>query len=507
MTSHEHRPASAPTDAAELLELGDAFLELDRAWRVVRVNRNQELLSRLPRAQTVGQVVWEVWPELAQPGSRAWRECHSCMEDRVAVQYDDYYAPLELWTSVTAYPVSSGGMALFFRDVTAHRRADDALRQREAEVRAHLAEVEAVLACAPAALMVYDEQGRIAQANAAAQDILGYTPAERETDIITRLSSSRRVWRDATGHPMDVETFPAVRAVRSGETVRDFVLRRRDEDEERWFLVSAAPLTVAERRLGAVVFMTEVTASRRGEEALRQANEKLREADRRKDDFLSAASHELRTPLTTLALHAHGLTRALGDGAVVDPARIRRKLASMEAQLERLDRLVTTLVDVSRVSSGRLHVERQWCDLAQLAADAVERFEDVAERGGSRLTLEAAPTRGRWDPLRIDQVLTNLVDNALKYARGSAVEVRVATRPGEAICSVRDFGPGIPRESQARIFQQWERAAEARVFGGLGLGLWITRQIVEAHGGTISVDSAPGEGATFTVRLPMDHAP
>ncbi|MFL5303201.1 MAG: sensor histidine kinase [Anaeromyxobacteraceae bacterium] len=183
---------------------------------------------------------------------------------------------------------------------------------------------------------------------------------------------------------------------------------------------------------------------------------------------------------------------------------MRRKLARMDDQLARLDRLVGTLLDVSRITAGRLHLDRGPCDLARVAADAVEHFEDVSERSGTRFTLRASPAVGAWDRLRIEQVLTNLLDNATKYAPGSDVEVTAEARDREAVLRVRDSGPGISVESQVRIFDQYERAAEAHVFGGLGLGLWISRQIVEAHGGTISVESAPGAGSTFTVRLPRE---
>ncbi|HET9597570.1 MAG TPA: ATP-binding protein [Anaeromyxobacteraceae bacterium] len=247
----------------------------------------------------------------------------------------------------------------------------------------------------------------------------------------------------------------------------------------------------------------DVTEQNRAEETLREANEKLREADRLKDEFLSAASHELRTPITTLSLQTQGLLRTLSRGGL-DEARVRSKLTSMEGQLARLNRLVDTLLDVSRMLRGRLHLEREPCDLGHLASEAVERFEEAAERGGTSFRLRTSPATGVWDRLRLEQVLTNLLDNVVKYAPGSAVHVTVESEDGEAVLRVRDHGPGISPESQTRIFQQYERAVDTNVFGGLGLGLWITRQIAEAHGGSISVESELGRGATFTVRLPTE---
>jgi signal transduction histidine kinase len=192
--------------------------------------------------------------------------------------------------------------------------------------------------------------------------------------------------------------------------------------------------------------------------------------------------------------------------AHADEQRVTRKLSSIDEQLNRLEGLVNTLFDVSRIVAGRLEVQRQTVDLGEIAANAVEQFDDLAERTGSELVLSAARVVGRWDHLRLDQVLTNLVGNALKFAPGKPVEITVSERNGQAVLVVRDHGPGISPESQARIFERFERAAESRTFGGLGLGLWITRQIVEAHGGTITVESAPGRGTSFTVVLPKSAA-
>ncbi|ABS25926.1 CHASE domain-containing protein [Anaeromyxobacter sp. Fw109-5] len=223
-------------------------------------------------------------------------------------------------------------------------------------------------------------------------------------------------------------------------------------------------------------------------------------AIRERDEFLSIASHELRTPLTSLALQSESLRARATRLGVEDVAR---KAEVIRRNVDRLARLVASLLDLSRITAGRLELEIESFDLAELARDVVGRFEDEARRAGCELVLSAPePVPGSWDRLRLDQVLTNLVSNAIKYGPNQPVEVRVEGHGERAIASVRDRGIGISPEDQARIFGRFERAVSKRSYGGFGLGLWIVREIVESLGGTVRVESAPGEGATFTVELP-----
>jgi PAS domain S-box-containing protein len=387
------------------------------------------------------------------------------------------------------------------RDITERTRAEAALRESEEKFRAVLEKLEAALASMTDAVFIADADGRLVNMNEAFATFYRFGSKEECARTFGEYPDLFDVFlSDGTVAPVDQWAVP--RALR-GETVTnaEYGIRRKDTGEAWFGSYSFAPIRKDGRIVGAVVVSRDITETKRTEQALRETNQRLREADLRKDEFLSAASHELRTPLATLRIHADGLSRML-SGPRQDEARIRRKLDSMDVQLDRLQGLVHELLDITRISAGRLRLERQRCDLAQLAAEAVERFEDRAERAGVELALHSVAAPGIWDPLRIDQVLTNLLDNALKHAPGSRVEVGVTPIAGDAVLTVRDFGPGISPDSQARIFQQYERAAEARVFGGLGLGLWISRQIVEAHGGTISVESTPGAGSSFMVRLP-----
>ena len=223
-----------------------------------------------------------------------------------------------------------------------------------------------------------------------------------------------------------------------------------------------------------------------------------------RDEFLSIASHELRTPLTTLELQLDGVRRALERKFVDDEGdRVRKRVDVAVRQVARLNSLVTGLLDVSRLDRGSLELESEVFELADLVRDVVDRFEEPAAKAGSKLTSNLAEGQlGKWDRNRLDQAVSNILANALKYGAGKPIDVRLEARDGHAAISVRDGGIGIPRAAHERIFGRFERAVSTAHYGGLGLGLYIAQQIVIAHGGSIEVTSELGAGAVFTVLLP-----
>ncbi|HEU0035551.1 MAG TPA: PAS domain-containing sensor histidine kinase [Kofleriaceae bacterium] len=218
-----------------------------------------------------------------------------------------------------------------------------------------------------------------------------------------------------------------------------------------------------------------------------------------RDEFVTIASHELRTPVTNVSLQLQHLARLLDRGASHDQLREVGEAALREAG--RLSTLIGALLD-AQIAKGEVLLERTAVDLAELVAEVVERLRVRAEQAGSHVEVDVPTIGGRWDRLRLDQVVTNLLLNALKYGRGRQVIVRGRVEHEHAIVEVIDHGIGVPTEEVQRIFDKFARAVPAH-YGGLGLGLFITRQIVEAHGGTIECESAPGAGATFRVRLPL----
>ena len=228
-----------------------------------------------------------------------------------------------------------------------------------------------------------------------------------------------------------------------------------------------------------------------------------RQAVHIRDEFLSVASHELKTPITTLLLAVQAVQRITRQGHLPPPEYLTRRLTTVEDQSKRLAHLVNDLLDISRIVEGQLQLEPQAMDLRTLTQQVLEQFQEELAQAGCPVTLAApAPVPGTWDPARIEQVLTNLLTNAMKYGRGQPITITVTREGTQARLAVRDEGIGIPREHLERIFGRFERAVAPGKYGGMGLGLYIARQIVEAHGGEIGVVSAPGQGATFTVTLP-----
>jgi signal transduction histidine kinase len=234
---------------------------------------------------------------------------------------------------------------------------------------------------------------------------------------------------------------------------------------------------------------------------LHQAEEALRV----RDVFLTVASHELRTPLTPLRLNLQAVRRAL-DRHPPDkhlPDRIDVALR----QIDRLSRLVEDMLDVARGHPWPITLQPAEVDMAKLCAEVAARFADAAARARSTIELRVSlPAIARIDPARMEQVVAHLLSNAVKYGAGAPITLRVESRPGRVVLTVEDHGIGVAPEAQEKIFGLFVRAASELRYGGLGLGLYIARQIVEAHGGRISCSSVPGAGATFEVDLPTEPA-
>ncbi len=274
-----------------------------------------------------------------------------------------------------------------------------------------------------------------------------------------------------------------------------FAVVRRNGD---WELLERSAHVRATQELEAV--------NRELERRVAERTQQLERAVKARDEFLSVASHELKTPITSLQLYVQGLQRARAQGKVTE-ADLTVRLERVLRQCNKLEKLVNDLLDVSRTESTTPPpLQREQLDLAALVQDAVERFSEELSRARCAVRVEASePAWGRFDAMRIEQAVTNLLQNAVRHAAGANVQISVLPLPEHVRLVVRDTGPGIDPADHERIFQRFAQASGPRAFaGGFGLGLWIVRQVAEAHGGSVTVDSRRGFGAAFTLVLPRN---
>lgn len=289
-------------------------------------------------------------------------------------------------------------------------------------------------------------------------------------------------------------------ARRRGHRYEAEIRLRAADGSYRWHLGRAEP----ERGMGGEIIAWQGTFTDIEEQRQTQAD--LAKAIRARDDFLSIASHELKTPINTLQLQIELLLRQITklEETTATPRPLAPRAEAALKQVRRLTQLVNELLDVTRISAGRFEVERERVDLAAIVRGVVDQFEGELEKSGCVLSLDAPrPVVGEWDGPRIEQVAMNLITNAMKYGHGKPIAIRVWMEDERAVLTVEDHGIGIAPEDRERIFQRFERTTDAKAFSGLGLGLYIVRQIVEAHGGSIRVESQLGSGSTFLVELPL----
>jgi PAS domain S-box-containing protein len=388
------------------------------------------------------------------------------------------------------------------RRIQGAEQAERALREKEELLRA-------VIGSLTEGVTVQDARGVLRLANAAAERLFGLTQPELQG----RDSADPR-WGAVhlDGTPMPAEQHPPMVALRTGALQVDRVMGIQRPDGTRvWLSVNAQPLLESDGRTvsGVVSSFFDLTERIQNEDERARLLRESQEAVRVRDEFLSVASHELRTPLTPLSLKLHTLLRAAESAreGVLPAARVAADVHVAQRQVRKLADLIRDLLDVSRLAHGKLSLSLEGVDLAALAREVTAGLAPEAERAGCTVEVHAArPLVGHWDRLRLEQVVTNLLTNALKYGAGQPIRVDVRAEGEGALLAVRDGGIGIEAEHLARIFGKFERAVSERHYGGLGLGLYITQQIVQAMGGTIRVESQPGQGATFNVYLPLSVA-
>jgi len=236
--------------------------------------------------------------------------------------------------------------------------------------------------------------------------------------------------------------------------------------------------------------------------------QKTQEAIRVRDEFLSIASHELKTPLTPLKLQIQNLKRFVASGTLssLSPEKLKKIAETSDRQIDRISTLIDDLLDVTRITAGKFGLNREEVDLVEIIREALDRYGPQLATAECGIELSAPDKAyGHWDKLRVEQVVINLLTNAIKYAPKTLIQISVTLEEGKAVFTVKDQGVGISEEDQKRVFDRFERVKSVNNIGGLGLGLFITRQIVEAHGGKIDLESTVGRGSSFIVVLPLQQ--
>ncbi|MGI5863038.1 MAG: PAS domain-containing sensor histidine kinase [Myxococcales bacterium] len=398
-----------------------------------------------------------------------------------------------LLVNAAPLPPPVGGVVVSFSDVTRRKRAEDELRQQRRQL-------DNVIDLNPFGIAVFDIEGHFLRWNRAFEKMFGGEPplgySVFSDPVLKRAGAIDAVRRALRGETVDTPAW----------WYNPRWADPRAPDKLVFVHTITFPVFDAEGQVeGFAVMYEDATEKKRMEDDLLRAKEGAEAADRAKTEFLSIASHELRTPLTPLRLLVQLSRRRLAKGVPVTDVTLEK----MERHIARLVELVTGLLDVSRLTRGVLTLDKRRVDLRKLVAEVVEDFRAAAPERSLRLEAPSEPVFVLADPTRIEQVLSNLIDNALRYSPPSSpVEVKLELQGDKAKVSVADFGPGIREDLRDRIFSGvlvGESGPSRQP--GLGMGLFVARNLVELHGGTIGFRSVRGEGSTFFFTLPLAPAP
>jgi PAS domain S-box-containing protein len=511
---------------------------LDRELRYVHVNPVLAAINGKPQEAHLGHPLREVLPELEE-AEHVESLLREVMETGVPKLRRERVVPAR--PGIPPRPVQSSffpvkrdgetlGVGAIIMDVTEQKRVEERLRflaeattrlSSSLDLHTTLESTAQVVAEHMADFCLVDvrlEEGQGLERMAAVARRPGTQPHLEE---VLRLS------------PPTLADSPIWRVLESGhatlvsEVTEELVERASVDEQHRTALellrprsVMMVPLIARGRTLGVLSVVSQEPSRRyterdlelledlAGRAALAVDNARLfqraEQAVKARDEFVAIATHELRTPLSALSLQLLALQRAVDAGKPPSPEKLKFSLVTAQRQTERLEQLVNHLLDVSRISTGRLELEREEVDLSALVHWVATRFADKLAAAGMVAEVHAAaPVVARVDRLRVEQVVMNLLSNAMKYAPGLPVELNVEREGESAVLSVRDHGPGIPPEEQARIFERYQRASGRHSRESLGLGLYVARQIARAHAGELTVESTPGQGCRFILRLPL----
>ncbi|MGC4065520.1 MAG: PAS domain S-box protein [Polyangiaceae bacterium] len=469
-----------------------AAMHVDRARALICEEDLPKVSAALERLSKEGHAELE-YRQRHKSGEYRWMSNHMC-----------------LVTDDAGRPMYRDGI---IRDTTERKQAEQRIleseeraRLRSEELRVAVEKLEATFTSLTQGVMVFDSLGRVQRMNAAAERITGTrevqwsvpaNPTDRIASLRLRTEDGRIPW------PADTPIGQALRGkIVQGTT---FLLYNEQLAEDRWVTLSAAPvLEKGEGVFGAVAALSDITEQRRAAEALLDANEKLRQVDQRKDEFIAVLSHELRNPLAPIRNGLYVLERSIELSSSA-----RGTLDVLQRQVVHLTRLIDDLLDVTRITNQKIHLRMELVELSELVSKVVEDHRSLFELAGVRLEVQnfSLATWVLGDAVRLAQALGNVLNNAAKFTQRSGL-VRVAAfvdeKSDEPVFEIADTGAGMSAEALHRVFEPFVQAKRTldQSRSGLGLGLALVKGIVELHGGSVRAQSAGlGLGSTFTIRL------
>lgn len=498
-----------------------AIITLDSEGLITSWNTGAERIKGYRSKEIIGKHVSTFYPRSEAVSGKAEMELRIATEEgryeeegwRVRKDGTMFWANVSL-TAIRSETGELKGFAKVTRDLTARRQSEEALRQSQERYRLLVDNIKDY------SILFLDPKGRITSWNAGAAKITGYSAKE----VLGAHVSKFYTKEDLAARRLENELRIATNVGRYEEEGK----RVRKDGTVYWANVVLTSVKDDQGNLlGFSKVTRDLTEKKKAEDALKAAyadlekriEERTRELSEAKaraesavkirDNFFSMASHELKTPLSSLKMQIQLRKRSVKRGKLDEfaPENLLNLCNEDERQVNRLSFLVDNMLDISKLTAEALKLVYEKHALGDIVRDVVSRLQPILLESGNEISLKVMePIEGCWDRHRLEQVFTNLLSNTGKYAPGKPVEIEVAMELGKAKVSVRDYGRGISPADQQRIFNPYERVSDHGQTSGLGLGLYITRQIIEAHQGEFSVQSALGEGSTFTVRLPLDSS-
>jgi len=479
------RQAAEERSHAILESMDDGFIAIDSGWRISYLNAAAERITGLDRGELSGDVFWDLFPDWQ--GSAHEQACRRCACARTPARLEAWLPAWGGWYEINCFPTPDGGIALYLRDDSERRLAEEGVR-RLAAVAEQSSDFIGIFAPDGAGLYL-NPAGRAMAGIGLESDIRGARlldffssdcRAFVRSDVLPALTGAAQKWEGELG-------FAAPEAGAVPVYFKGFAVHGADG-----------------AHLGLATITRDITEQKRAEDDLRRIAADLSQADHRKSEFLATLAHELRNPLAPIRTGLDLLRMTPANAATA--ARVHDM---MDRQLGQLIHLVDDLLDVARITRGRIELKKEAIDLRTVVAMAVESSTALVQAGGHQLQVhlpdEALPLEA--DLTRLVQVLSNLLNNAAKYTPGGGRIALAAWREGrQAVVAVTDSGIGIAADAIGSVFEMFTqvRSSLDRAQGGLGIGLSLVRRLVELHGGRVQAFSAGrGRGSTFTVRLPL----